>query len=245
MATSAANAHGQYTGAVLSYTGLGAGSSCSAGSGACLTGVSLVRGTGDLLDGGFVQQMEPYEVTAVSGYAPDYKLTITPSITSDLTPNATVYDDGTCNLFDTSAALPSGPVAPDGISYYDRCIWGNRDITISGDTFVLNPTAIDGAPQIWRRIFSNALMSTSSFTIPITDAWNGVPTSNSGEPAWDDTWSDNTYRTSNGGSFSWFAYDYGTCYAPSGYSYTPDFAQWQSEWPRPRVHGGQLNAAHR
>jgi hypothetical protein len=245
VATSNASYQGQMVGAVLSYSGI---------SSTQFTGVDLVRGTGTLA--GWISPVEPYTVTAVSGSAPDYRVTIDPGISSAEAADTSVYDDGTCQLYDTPAATPSGPLAADGMSYYDGCIWENRHISVSGNTFVFQPTQISGGPNLWRNtkyqtcdsshtnycgtnfmawytvgpssswVYANALMSQGSFTTPLTARWNS--TSANGEPAWDDTWSNNTYI----GPWQWYVYSAngGNCKPPRGHSCTPTVSQWSSEW---------------
>ena len=131
--TSAAwsNGQGSFTGAILAYTGTTASR---------FTGVTLVRGTGTL--SGPVQQVQPYRVTAEKCFANDCLLTVSPRLASAQAAGATVTNAGTCQLFATSAALPSGPLAPDGVSYWDGCQWQARDISVTGNDFVFQPTAI-------------------------------------------------------------------------------------------------------
>jgi hypothetical protein len=134
--TSAAwgNAEGSSTGAILSYTGKTATS---------FTGVSFVRGSGTLA--GPVLQVPPYKVTAETCYADDCKVTISPglsAIDAASPAGAEVDNAGTCQLFATSAALPSGPKAPDGISYFDGCQWETRGFSVTGNNFVFNPSVI-------------------------------------------------------------------------------------------------------
>ncbi len=254
VATSAANSEGRYVGAILAYTGTS--SSCSPGP-ACLTGVSLVRGTGNLINGGYVQQVLPYTVTAVSSASPAV-ITVTPPITTNLTQGENVFDNGTCYDYATAAATPTGPIAPDGYSYLDGCIWQERNIQVTGNVFNWSPAAIAAGPNIYGNtgyqscdsahanfcgemyqafdiaggapfdsaIFANAMASHAGFTAPITGAWNGVPSNNAGEGAWGITWDHNVYS----GAWQWNTYSAGTCLAPSGYTCTPDLAQWQSQW---------------
>jgi hypothetical protein len=126
-----ASGSGSYTGAILSYTGTTATS---------FTGVSLVRGSGTLA--GPLQQVQPYKVTSETCYANDCALTVTPSLSAGVTAGATVTNAGTCQLFATSTALPSGPFAPDGVSYWDGCQWEARGVTVSGNNFVFQPSVI-------------------------------------------------------------------------------------------------------
>jgi len=253
VATSKASYQGQMVGAVLSYSGI---------TSTQFTGVDLVRGSGDLggPSGDWISPVEPYTVTAVSGSAPDYKVTINPGLSSSdatlATAGAPVYNDGTCELYDTPAATPSGPLAPDGLSYFDGCIWENRNISVSGNTFDFDPTAIANGPNLWGNttyqacdsshadycgtnfmawyvmgpsgswVYANALMSQGSFNAPLSSAWES--TSADGEPSWDDTWSNNTYI----GPWQWYVYgaNASTCTPPSGDSCSVDLSQWQSEW---------------
>jgi hypothetical protein len=129
---------GSYTGAILSYTGTTATG---------FTGVSLVRGIGTLE--GPVQEVQPYKVTAEKCYANDCALTISPPLTGPEAAGAEVSNAGTCQLYATSMALASGPLAPDGISYYDGCQWEVKDIAITGNNFQFNPSVIaSGAPLV-------------------------------------------------------------------------------------------------
>jgi hypothetical protein len=138
--TSAAwgNGGGSYTGAILSYTGRTA---------TTFTGVSLVRGSGTL--SGPVLEVQPYKVTAATCYANDCALTISPPISSPETADTVVSNAGTCQLYATSAALPSGPLAPDGVSYWDGCQWEAHDISVTGNSFIFRPrlVAASAPPQ--------------------------------------------------------------------------------------------------
>jgi hypothetical protein len=122
---------GSYTGAILSYTG-----TTSTG----FTGVSLVRGSGTLA--GPIQQVQPYKVTAEKCYANDCALTLSPHLARSEAVGTEVSNAGTCQLYATSSALPSGPRAPDGISYWDGCQWEAKDITATGNDFQFNPSVI-------------------------------------------------------------------------------------------------------
>ena len=137
--TSAAwsNGNGSWTGAILSYTGTTSNS---------FTGVSFVRGSGTLA--GPVQQVQPYQVTAETCYANDCAVTITPSLSGAIAAGATITNTGTCQLYATSAALPSGPLAPNGTSYWDGCQWEAQRIAISGNTFVVQPSQINASTPI-------------------------------------------------------------------------------------------------
>jgi len=128
---------GSWTGAILSYTGTTSTS---------FTGVSLVRGTGAL--SGPVEQVQPYQVTGETCYANDCKVSISPSLTSPITAGTTVTNAGTCQLFATSTALPSGPLAPNGTSYWDGCQWEALHIAVSGNTFVVQPSQMNADTPI-------------------------------------------------------------------------------------------------
>jgi hypothetical protein len=131
--TSAAwsNGGGSYTGAILSYTGRTA---------TTFTGVSLIRGSGTL--SGPVLEVQPYKITAEKCYANDCALTISPPVARPEAAGTEVSNAGTCQLYATSAALPSGPLAPDGISYWDGCQWEAHEISVTGNSFVFQPDLI-------------------------------------------------------------------------------------------------------
>ena len=122
---------GSYTGAVLSYTGT---------TSASFTGVSLVRGTGTLE--GPIQEVQPYKVTGEKCYANDCALRVSPPLASPEAAGTEVSNAGTCQLYATSSALPSGPVAPDGISYWDGCQWEAKHISVTGNDFQFDPSVI-------------------------------------------------------------------------------------------------------
>lgn len=122
---------GSYTGAILSYTGTTA---------TTFTGVSLVRGSGALA--GPVLEVQPYKVIAETCYANDCALTVSPPIARSETAGTEVSNAGTCQLYATSAALPSGPLAPDGVSYWNGCQWEARDVSVTGNSFVFQPSLI-------------------------------------------------------------------------------------------------------
>ena len=129
---------GSYTGAILSYTGT---------TPASFTGVSLVRGSGTLA--GPIRAVQPYKVTAEKCYANDCLLTVNPPLASPEAAGTEVSNAGTCQLYATSSALPSAPLAPDGISYWDGCQWEAKNISVTGNSFQFNPSAIaSGAPLI-------------------------------------------------------------------------------------------------
>jgi hypothetical protein len=130
--TSTSNGGGGYTGAILAYTGT---------TGTTFTGVSLVRGSGTL--SGAVQQVQPYKVTASTCYANDCKLTISPALTGSITAGTQMSAAGTCALYNTSVATPTNPLAPDGTSYFDGCQWGTKNISVTGNSFDIDPTYIN------------------------------------------------------------------------------------------------------
>ena len=138
--TSAAWADGgeSYTGAILSYTGTTSTS---------FIGVSLVRGSGTLA--GPIREVQPYKVTAERCYANDCALTVSPPLAAPEVAGAEVSNAGTCQLYATSSALPSGSFAPDGISYWDGCQWEAKDISVTGNEFQFNPSVIaSSAPLV-------------------------------------------------------------------------------------------------
>jgi hypothetical protein len=128
------------TGAVVSYTGTTSSS---------FTGVSLVSGSGTL--SGTVDAVQPYHVTAVScpgGNCTDNAVaTVSPAITSNLTAGTDVYTTGTCPYYVTTTATPSSPMAPNGTSYYDGCMWEDRNISVTDNTFDVNPAQLEAAPE--------------------------------------------------------------------------------------------------
>lgn len=128
---------GSYTGAVLSYTGT---------TSASFTGVSLVRGSGTLA--GPIQGVQPYQVTAEKCFANDCDLTVSPPLASPEAAGAEVSNAGTCQLYATAAALPSGPVAPDGIPYWAGCQWEAKDISVTRNDFYFNPTVIGSSAPL-------------------------------------------------------------------------------------------------
>jgi hypothetical protein len=127
------------TGAVLSYTGETTTS---------FTGVRLVSGCGAL--SGAIEAVQPYHVTAVTcpggNCTGNAVVSVSPAITSDLTAGTAVYSTGTCPYYVTAAATPSSPLAPNGTSYYDGCMWEDRNITVQGNTFDVDPAQFDATP---------------------------------------------------------------------------------------------------
>ncbi len=133
-----ADGGGSYTGAILSYTGTTSTS---------FTGVSLVRGSGTLA--GPIREVQPYKVTAERCYANDCVLTVSPRVAASEAAGTEVSNAGTCQLYATSAALPSGPLAPDGISYWNGCQWEAKDISVTGNDFRFDPSVIaSSAPLV-------------------------------------------------------------------------------------------------
>ena len=133
-----ADGGGSYTGAILSYTGTTSTS---------FTGVSLVRGSGTLA--GPIREVQPYKVTAERCYANDCALTVSPPLATPEAAGTEVSNAGTCQLYATSSALPSGPLAPDGTSYWDGCQWEAKDISVTGNDFQFNPSVIaSSAPLV-------------------------------------------------------------------------------------------------
>ncbi len=122
---------GSYTGAILSYTDKTANA---------FTGVSLIRGSGTL--SGPILEVQPYQVTAEKCYANDCAITVSPPIASSEAAGTAVSNAGTCQLYATSAALPSGPLAPDGVSYWNGCQWEAHDVSVADNNFVFQPSLI-------------------------------------------------------------------------------------------------------
>jgi hypothetical protein len=129
---------GSYTGAILSYTGTTSMS---------FTGLSLVRGSGTLA--GPIREIQPYKVTGERCYANDCALTVSPPLTTPEAAGTEVSNAGTCQLYATSTALPSGPLAPDGTSYWDGCQWEAKDISVTRNDFQFSPSVIaSSAPLV-------------------------------------------------------------------------------------------------
>jgi hypothetical protein len=129
------------TGAVLSYTN---------DTSTTLTGVELVSGSGTLSSGGPVIAVQPYHITAVNcpgGNCTGNTLaTVSPAITSNLTAGTAVNSTGTCQYYDTVTATASSPTAPNGTAYIDGCMWEDRNISVSDNTFTINQAAFDATP---------------------------------------------------------------------------------------------------
>ena len=135
--TSAAGGGGGFTGAILSYTN---------STGTSFTGVTLVRGSGAL--SGSVLEVQPYKVTGETCYANDCAVSITPALGGPVSADAKVTNAGTCPLYATSVALPSGPLAPNGTSYWDGCQWESRNVSVSSNTFVVQPSVISNSAPL-------------------------------------------------------------------------------------------------
>ncbi len=115
--TAWSDGNGSWTGAILSYTGTTSSS---------FTGVNLVRGSGTL--SGPLLQVQQYKVSSETCYANDCSVNITPALTSTVNAGTEVSGAGTCQLYATSASLPSGPIAPNGVAYWDGCQWSSGHI---------------------------------------------------------------------------------------------------------------------
>ncbi len=133
----------QVAGAVVSYAGT---------TGTTFTGVTLVSGRGTLLGaaGGTVLAVQPYHVTAVNcpggNCSGNAVVTLSPPVTTPLTTGTAVYATGTCPYYVTAAATPGDPKAPNGTSYYDGCMWQNRNISVTGNTFTVDPARLNATP---------------------------------------------------------------------------------------------------
>ncbi len=133
-----ADGGGSYTGAILSYAGITPTS---------FTGVSLIRGSGTLA--GPIREVQPYKVTAERCYANDCALTVSPHLAASEAAGAEVSNAGTCQLYATSTALASSPLAPDGTSYWDGCQWEAKDISVTGNDFQFHPSVMaSSAPLV-------------------------------------------------------------------------------------------------
>lgn len=133
-----ADGGGSYTGAILSYRGTTPSS---------FTGVSLVRGSGSLA--GPIREVQPYKVTAEKCFANDCAVTVSPPLAAPQVAGAAVSNAGTCQLYATSSALPSGPLAPDGVSYWDGCQWEAKNISVTRNVFQFDPSVIaSSAPLV-------------------------------------------------------------------------------------------------
>ena len=125
--------------AVLSYTGA---------TPTAFTGVGLVSGAGTLT--GVVKAVQPYHVTAVTcpggNCTGNVVASVSPPVTSNLAAGTAVYSTGTCAYYDTAAATPSSPTAPNGTSYYDGCMWEDRNISVTANTFDVDPAQFTSTP---------------------------------------------------------------------------------------------------
>jgi hypothetical protein len=140
--TAGADGAGGFTGAILAYTHTSNMSQVCGGANVtpCFTGVSLVRGSGTLT--GPILQVQPYKVVSETCTANDCAVTVSPAVAAAEPAGATVTGAGTCPLFATGAASPSGPLASDGESYFNGCQWGIAHISISGNDFQFSPAVI-------------------------------------------------------------------------------------------------------
>ena len=133
-----ADGGGSYTGAILSYTGITSTS---------FTGVSLIRGSGTLA--GPIQEVQPYKVTAERCYANDCVLKVSPPLATSEATGTEVSNAGTCQLYATSTAVASGPLAPDRTSYWDGCQWEAKNISVTGNDFQFHPSVMaSSAPLV-------------------------------------------------------------------------------------------------
>jgi len=107
------------------------------------SGVDLVPGWGAL--SGTVQAVQPYHVTAVS-CAGGAAVSVSPAITTNLAAGTELYSTGTCAYYVSSAATPSSPTATNGTSYYDGCMWEDRNISVTANTFDVDPAQFDATP---------------------------------------------------------------------------------------------------
>ena len=164
---------GSYTGAILSYSGI---------SGNSFTGVSLVRGSGTL--GGAIMEVQPYKVTGETCYTNDCAVTITPALSSSVAAGDNVTNVGTCQLFATAGATPLSPMDPVSSSspyyesYWDGCQWEARDISVTGNTFTIQPSVMDATAPLTG--------GTTSCTAANSCGTNFMSDQPSGEPPFDD-----------------------------------------------------------
>jgi hypothetical protein len=132
---------GGFTGAILRYTGIGT-TTVNSNSSPALTGATFIRGVGSLQSGFSVQQVQPYQVTGETCYANDCKVSISPPLTMSVAAETNIAGTGTCALFATAAATPTSPIAPGGTSYFNGCQWAVKNISVTGNTFTFDPSAI-------------------------------------------------------------------------------------------------------
>jgi hypothetical protein len=155
------------TGAVLSYTATSTGPGCASGD-QCFTGVNYVAGAGDIgttsdagTPSGTVEAVQPYHVTGVScpgGNCTDNAVaTISPAITSNLGAGTGVYATGTCPYYDTASATPSSPMASNGSSYYDGCMWEDRNISVTDNTFYIDASQFNSTAYPWGGTWGQAI----------------------------------------------------------------------------------------
>ncbi len=144
-AVTGSNSEGSVVGATFSYSGVSGNNLENV----ALINPSLYASSVHLVSGGYVQAFEPYKITAVSGSNPYTKITISPGLTGNQSAGAAIYNDGTCYDDMTSGATPATPVAPDGTSYFDGCMWEARNITIENNVENFNPSDITSGPNVW------------------------------------------------------------------------------------------------
>jgi hypothetical protein len=137
-----ANPQTSYTGAILSYLGTSAGTTFdNVKLITCTTSpVGACGGSGTLA--GDVQAVQPYHATGETCYQSACVVSVSPSVTTNESAGQAISVSGTCQLFDTATALPTAPLAPDGVSYYDGCQWKAQGITVTGNASTFNPTYI-------------------------------------------------------------------------------------------------------
>jgi hypothetical protein len=213
-----ADGGGSYTGAILSYTGATSTS---------FTGVSLLRGSGSLA--GPVVEVQPYTVEGETCYANDCALEVSPPLGQAEPAGTEVSNAGTCQLYATSSATPSQPVAPDGVSYWEGCQWGATHISVTANEFVFRPAVIAAGRPLAGG--ANATACTSGQAgfcgtnfMAYQDAGEAPFSSQVGANMImrENTWSANTYS----GPWRWNAYLYGGC---SG-SCSLNLSGWRSVW---------------
>ena len=89
-----------------------------------------------------IREVQPYKVTAEKCFANNCAVTVSPPLAAPQSAGAAVSNAGTCQLYATSSALPSGPLAPDGTSYWDGCQWEAKNISVTGNVFQFDPSVI-------------------------------------------------------------------------------------------------------
>ena len=138
---------GSYTGAILSYGGI---------SGNNFTDVNLVSGSGTVGGGSGTPIMEvlPYHVTSETCYANDCAVHISPSLSSNIVAGDNIPNSGTCQVYADSTATPTSPMdpalsnSPYYESYWDGCQWEARNVSITGNTFILQPSVMDATAPL-------------------------------------------------------------------------------------------------